>query len=705
MRAKLSARSIRPILVLLVLLAGALACTECGPSPNQPPAAEPTPTTVPEAPTPTSKPQITTIEGPEGLVLQLEGQALTEKADVILEVLPDGGLSTEGTPFGLIGPGLRVGFGEGEQIGGLVLEVPFSLLPGFDPSSDARRFAAWAMPDDGYPSLVGVLIDEQEKLVSLPIVGAGLYQLIQIERPVAAELMVFQPLAVPSYWQMSCGWCSTTAMTDVAGYHEGAWPSGGYEAPWGESSQWYLAGLGGQECDRGYFFHWLLDAGGYSTPADVKHSFSNGNAEVIIWNWTAAQITQEVLDQFSNFDEPLESYITEAYISSRLEYASSLFHVFQAYVETNLWGLNGSRRPVAWGSAMASHSRAITGSDGENLFFNNPSVGSWNDTKSWETYRQEVLDSLALDADVVEIIDTVIFYAEPRPASERRGVLWLMQRSSDRDGSIILRRGEERTPVAYWLWNGAYGHDFGYYYEDVVGDLPADPKLGVQFQAMTPKDVIEFGYAVRGIAEGVYTFEVKIELFSETGKVQAVDLPIAHVSAAGWSLAAPLLPAGEVEIGDLAPGLYHLKFTLSLDGVVQDVKYVFFRLAERAYTLEIPKAELLKNALCRKGPGTAYGVVTGFEAPMELEVVGVNAERTWGYFQAVLNANKIRCWISLDLVEMYPAPDVPIIGAPPLEPTPVTSPCAQYTTPQACAEHGDICTWNRLVSPAVCQAK
>lgn len=696
MRAKLSARSTRPILVLLVLLAGALACTECGPSPDQLPAAAPTPTTVTEAPTPTSKPQITTIEGPEGLVLQLEGQALAEIAVPVVEVLRDDGFSTAGSPFGAVGPEFRIGFGEGDQIGGMVLKVPFALLPELNNPPDPWRFAGWARPDRGYPSMVGVLIDQEQEFVSLPIVGSGMYQILKIVGPQAVDVqpVIWEPLAVPSYWQATCGWCSTTALTDVSGYHEGTWPSGGFGGAWGESSNWYLAGLGGQSCPKGFFFHWLLEAGGYATPDDVKQSFSNGNAEVIIWNWKAAKIDEWDLELLPDLDDPFMGFLTEEYINSRLEYAASLFQFFHAYVETNVWGLNGDRRPVAWGSALAGHSRAITGSNGQDLFFNNPSSGSLNDSKSWEAYQQEIIASILPDAEDTEIIDTAVFYAEPRPAGERRGVLWLTPRLDNWEGSIILRRGEDGAPAAYWHWDGAEAHNYGYYFEDLIGDLPADPEFDVQFKAFTPDDVVEYGYGIRSIADATYDFKVKAELNSEAGLVGTIVLPdqTATVGAGGR---ADFYPAGTIPIGNLAPGLYRLKFTLSMGGTVQDVKYVFFRLAERGYVLDIPIGTLKKNALCRRGPGTAYGIVTGFEAPMELTVVGTNAERTWGYFEAVLNAAKVRCWISLDLVEMYPAPDIPILGAPALEAPPV---CASDVTRDVCNAAGG--TWKFTLAGA-----
>jgi hypothetical protein len=360
---------------------------------------------------------------------------------------------------------------------------------------------------------------------------------------------------------------------------------------------------------------------------------------------------------------------------------------------------------VAWGSSLAGHSRTITGSDPETLFFNNPSSGSFNDSKSWYAYQQEVLASVESDADKAEVIDTVVFYADPRPASERRGVLWLEPWSNSREGSIVLRRGETGNPAAaYWHWDGSLTHDYGYFYEDLLGGLPADPTFDVQFKALTTDDLVEYGFAVRSISDADYDFVVRTELFSKGGEVQSVSLPDqdATVIAGGR---ADIFPASSFPIGGLPPGLYHLKFTLSQGGVVQDVKYVFFQLAPLIYEIEIPIGILKQNALCRKGPGTAYDVVTGFEAMQQLSLLGVNAERTWGKFEAEVSGSRFSCWISLSLTDLQGDAGVPVLAPPPLPITPTLPACTQYTTPQICAQHGDLCTWNRLVSPAVCQPK
>jgi hypothetical protein len=209
----------------------------------------------------------------------------------------------------------------------------------------------------------------------------------------------------------------------------------------------------------------------------------------------------------------------------------------------------------------------------------------------------------------------------------------------------------------------------------------------VQFKAFSTDDVVEYGFAVRSISDASYDFVVKTELFSEAGKVTSLEFPDrdATVNASGR---ADLYPAGSFPIGGLQPGLYRLKFTLSQGGAVQDVKYVFFRLAERGYTPQIPIGTLKQAALCRKGPGTAYAAVTGFEAMQKLKLVGVNAERTWGKFDAEVSGSKFQCWISLNLLELQGDTNVPVLTAPPTEVAPV---CQRDASLEVCTATGG--TW------------
>jgi hypothetical protein len=386
------------------------------------------------------------------------------------------------------------------------------------------------------------------------------------------------------------------------------------------------------------------------------------------------------------------------YINSRLEYAEELFTAFRSFVEWNVWG---EHRPVAWGSSLAVHSRTITGSDGTSLYYNDPGSGSWNQTISWEAYHQEIM--ISLFAEKTEIIDTVIFIAEPRPADQRRAVLWLLPWTENNEGSIVLRQGPEGTPAAYWRWDGTDNRDYGYYYQDLTGGLPTDPVFDVAFRAVTYQDVIEYGYAVRSISDGDYDYSVLPELFGQNGKVD-VGLHGQATSVASGQRA-DHFHAGSFQIANLDPGLYRLKFTLFQGNIVQDVKYVFFTMEPHGI-LPNPSLKVIAPAFCRKGPGSLYEVVTGFEVGQELSLVGFNPERTWGKFEASSGAFTFQCWVSLNMVEIREGMDAPILQPPPLATaSPTVLACSQYTTPQTCAQHTE-CIWDLLlVGGGFCKPK
>jgi hypothetical protein len=701
MKTRLISRTIRGTFFIFILVMVSISCDLTGlHTPQQ--SAEPEATLT--LPTGTAELENTIINGPGGMILTLEGEALSDASNVKLEVLGEGSLSWEQTPFESASPQYLVDFGSAEQTSGITLTVPLSqsISPiSLGASAGPYNYAAWVQPDTGSPSLVGVLVDQDQ--ANFPIVGAGKYQLLKIlaYQSLAEIVDVKEPLSVPSYPQMTSSWCSPTALTDLAGYHVGAWPAGGRGSIWGESSNWYLAGEAGQPYNKGYFFHWLLAAGGYTVPSDVRESFVNGNAQVYIWNWNAARINLNYYE--FDYERSMYEMAGQNYVAAKLEYAISLFYVFRAYVESNVWGVDGVRRPVAWGSSLAGHSRTITGSDGINLFYNDPGSGAWNQSKSWTDYFQEIIASLTSDEQ--EVIDTVVFIADPRPADERRLVLWLLPWTESQEGSIILRRGAAGTPAAYWRWDGDLGHMYGYYYQDLVGDLPLDTTFDAKFLVTTVQDAVEYGFVVRSISDNSYDFRVQTELYG----VRSGDLPLyssdtAATVAGGQKV--NFFPAGSFPLIDLDSEMNYLKFTLWQGSIVQDVKYVYFDLAP--ITVFRPNIGLVTaQAYCREGPGTNYAIVTGFEPSQNLTLVGLNPEQTWGKFEAVEGDFRYQCWVGLNLVEIPGGMDVPIL-TPPLTPTtlttPTTSACFQYTTPLTCAQHSE-CTWNRLAATAVCQPK
>jgi hypothetical protein len=668
-------RKLRYALVVLFIVAAVQGCKgpvdQGGEGPSDVDTPQPTAPEVSDFPD-----QPLTVGEVGGAALMVDAGALSEIADVAVEDIGEGIPFGGGSPFSVASAEYYVDLGEARQVGSILMTVPLDEAANAAAAEPSSVYVAWTEPEGGFPSVVGVHVEAGK--ATFPVVGTGKYQLFKLipHEVLVGLVSIFDPLAVPTYPQMTPAWCSPTALTNLVNYHQGVWPVGGFGAVWGESSNWYLAGKAGQPFNKGYFFHWLLGAGGYTVPSNVKQSFSDGNVEVIIWNWNAA-ITQ-------GFD--IQTWTFWEYTD--YNFANNLFDAYQAYIEYFVWGVGGARRPVAWGSSLAGHSRTITGSNGTDYYFNNPSSGSLNSSLSWADYRQAVLDSLT--AEKIEVIDTVVFHAEPRPSNARRGVLWLVPRRDDGfPGSVAMVDGSTGQPATEWNWDGDLGHANGYYFDDLRGGLPTDSVFDVQFKALHILDVVEYGFAVFNISPVSHDFHVDVILQNENlsvlKNVGMFDMQVAGETRNNF------YPSGDFRLYDLPSGLYTLKFVLLQGGVYQDVKYVQFRVEESDLVFIIPHIVLEKNAFCRMGPATAFEDVTAFEVGKELELIGVNAEGTWGKIQDTLNDITFQCWVALNVGEVTGIELVPVL---PSEPLPTEEParllCFGSLDRATCAEVGGI---------------
>ncbi len=633
----------------------------------------------PEEPIPTVTPspifpqEPLTIDEPGGAALTVDAGALSEDVEVVIEEIGEGVPFGSGSPFTSASQEYMVDLGDAQQVGSILMTVPLNSGGKQAAVKSSYVYLAWTEPTSGTPSVVGVHVEED--MATFPDVGPGKYQVYKLIAHAALMEMVsiYDPLAVPTYQQRTPAWCSPTAMTNIVNYYQGSWPVGGFGAVWGESSNWYLAGKAGQPFNSGYFFHWLLGAGGYNVPSNVKQSFSDGNVEVIIWNWKASV----------NVNINPQNWTVELYTD--YAFANALFDAYQAYVESFVWGVSEPRRPVAWGSSLAAHSRTITGSNGTEFYFNNPSSGSLNDTGTWADYRQTVMDSLT--AEKTEVIDTVVFHAEPRPAAARRGVIWLFpNKDGSSPGSVVLIAGDSGQPATKWQWDGSMGHEQGYYHEDQRGILPTDPVFDSQFKAMDYNDEVEYGFAVKNIAKVTYPYHVDVVLQNENLSV------LENVGKFDFSVnpgqRKNFIPADSFRLYELPPGLFTLKFVLLQNGVYQDVKYVQFRVAKSDIMYIDPHVLLTQNAFCRKGPDPVFADVTAYEAGTELSLLGVNPERTWAKVEKTINDIVVRCWISLSTVELIGGDNAAIIVGPPLPVEPVEPVCTSTLDRAACEEAG-----------------
>jgi hypothetical protein len=636
-----------PLFVVLLILGGILGCRLFG-EPAGDEGETPEEPTPKEAEAPTYPVDSQTIEAPEGASLKLDAGSLSDAAEVTYEQLGEGNAITAESALSAASLEYLVDFGPAEQIGSILMTVPLNGITNDTTMSDMYTYLAWAEPDAGISSVVGVKVEGNN--ATFPVVGAGTYQVFKLlSHPALFDLIgPLEPLAVPTYPQITSSWCSPTALSNLVNYHQGSWPVGGFGAVWGESSNWYLAGKAGQPFNEGRFFHQLLGAGGYDTPEDVKRTFFQPDLEVIIWNWQAAL--------YPTFDP----WTWQTYLHVDYSYAENLFNTFQAYVEYYVWGINGDRRPIAWGSALAGHSRTITGSNGTDFFFNNPSNGSLNSSKPWADYRQEVMGSLT--ATEIEVVDTALLRAPARPASQRRGVIWLVPyKNGSFPGSVVLIDGDTGLPVTHWAWDGSSGHENGYYYQDLRGMLPPDPVFGSQFKAIHYDDTVEFGFDVKNISKEDYEYHVDVVLQNENLSV------LENVGMLDFFLPAGLRsvfrPAASFRIFNLQPGLYTLKFILLQNGNSQDVKYVQFRVAETDLVYIEPQGLVVRNAFCREGPDLRFDDITAFKAGTELKLIGFNPERTWGLFEREVNQITFQCWIALTNVDLT-GEDAPIVEVP-----------------------------------------
>jgi len=634
------------------------------------------------------------VDEPGGAEVHLDPGALDRKEKVTVEDLGSGEPFGGSSPLTPASNEYVVDFGDAEQIGGMTMTVPLNASGKTSAlvAAGDRVYATYAEPFNGTPSVVGTIVEGNQ--ATFAVVGPGKYQVYSILNHEALYQLasIFEPLAVPTYKQNTPAWCSPTAMTNLVQFHEGGWPAGGLGAAWGESSNYYLAGKASQPFDHGYFFHWLLDAGGYYAPADVKQSYYTSDFQVVIWNWKSA--------------------VESGYTSPA--FAESLFDFFQAYVEYYLWGVNLPRRPVAWGSSTAGHSRTITGSNGNLMYYNDPGSGSLNQTRSWEDYKADIVASTT--EEMIEIIDTVVFFAPPRPEAERKLVNWLWPygttMSTTHPGSVTLRSGENDQPMTNWYWDGSGGHANGYYYEDRTGKLEPDSTFGVQFEAFHYHDYVDVRFQVRNITDTYQDFTVKINIRSEDGTVNYL------FESGPWQIGADNTEyMGNNEdpfrIANKPPGIYTITFMVYQGNTLNDIKYVNFRLNEHEKMIIDPHGFVKMQAFCRKGPDPAFEPLAILEEGMEVKLLGVNPERTWGKFEVMVDQELVPCWMAYGVVDLTKEDEAKVVEVP-LMPIatlrPTSKPggpsfsCSDYKSEPQCMSDSR-CTWVFGIGPGSCTAK
>lgn len=510
---------------------------------------------------------------------ELEIPAGTLEADTTVNLTPDSESPpmAEESPLEPAGPAYLIDLGGAKLVDRVWLHLA---LPA-DLPDPAQYHLIVRKITPGEPVMLMALDLGVDEMI-FPVVGEGLYQMFTIPRldreSLLAAIENIVPLNVPLYPQIASDWCSPTALTMLTQYHQGAWPAGGLGSKWGETSSWYLTGLAHQPSNVGNFFHTLMRAGGYYPPSDVHQSYTDATMEVMIWNWN---------DAIYNYDT--EGYIDKHYSGeTNMEKVEALYDAFRDYTESYLWGLNGPRKPLAWGSGMIAHSRVLTGSDGIHLYYNEPGNGSQNNPMTWEDHHAAVLASLT---NVKEIIDTVVILGDPRPAEELRGSIWLTPKTSFTVSSLILREQATGGDYCYWYWDGS-GTRNGYYFEDEGSEvspchfLPEDEEFDRAFDISLSNFQLDLTYYAFNIDSVEHDYLTVVEVYPNGG-VTPIQITHQQVQGVPAHTLSPAITASlPLNNTAILGGRHVLKFTLWLDGILQDTKYVAFRIAD--YTAPLP---------------------------------------------------------------------------------------------------------------------
>jgi hypothetical protein len=109
------------------------------------------------------------------------------------------------------------------------------------------------------------------------------------------------------------------------------------------------------------------------------------------------------------------------------------------------------------------------------------------------------------------------------------------------------------------------------------------------------------------------------------------------------------------------------------------------------------------NAYCRLGPDPVFSSISLAMQGQSYPIDGRNLENTWLY---IMITPQTGCWVprengspSADTVPVRVLADVPTPTF-----TPLPFDCRQFKDPQSCSQY-PACTWNRQVTPGVCQNK
>lgn len=533
-----------------------------------------------------------------GAKLSIPAGALSQDANVTLALEPKPTADT-GNPLQPAGPSVSLDLGGATLVQAATLELPTD-VGNQDGNLVVLEHDPKAAADE--PSLrvhaattaSGAALSRQglPAKIAYKLTRASAYTAYFVAQPKPTEVVGGVSLQVPFYWQDGLPWCVPTSLAmTLNAYKPLSAIASNPKFPGGYASNYGLASLIKQPANSGASVIDILKAAG------VPSSQYN----MMVWD---AELTASTSGTNGNY---------------------GAFQSFVILATTGVFGLFPAK-PVWTSSDRQWHAFVITGLTNANIdgVYINNSNDRWAGThpsSSWKAFydancsltdKNDPSKGCADSGDTHPDLYTLMFNADPKPETERRGSIEL----SRSDSSVVFQNPSGNV-ISRWNWEGVYPN--GYYWSDEAtlnnqfpynGNLTQDN----EFRSLIPRSsLMQSSFNVVNATNVALDYEIEARLYiNNASKAQKFStLNVGAYSRQNVSL----------DFGNLAnlggiggPTPARLEINLRQNGVLQDVKAVAFKLGPDP--TELPKVRVLvpsnPTTLLKGEPFTFKG--EGFDA-------------------------------------------------------------------------------------------
>lgn len=508
-----------------------------------------------------------------GAKLSIPAGALNQDANVTVSVNPEPS-EPKDNPLQAAGPSVSLDLGGaslgqaatlelptavGNQDGSLVVLENDPKAPADEPSlrvHAATTVAGAALSKQGLPSKI-----------AYKVTRASAYTAYLVPQPKPTEVIGGVSMQVPFYWQDGIPWCVPTSLAmTLNAYKPQPSIASNPKFPGGFASNFGLASLIKQSANSGASVVDILKA------ANIPSSAYN----MMVWDAELTASTSGTNGNYSAF----QSYVILA--------TTGIFGLFPA-------------KPVWTSSDRLWHAFVLTGLTNSDGVYINDSNNRWAGTHPSNTWKQfydancslkdknDPSKGCADNGDTHPDLYTLIFNADPKPETERRGSIEL-----SRSNSSVQFSNPSSNIISRWNWEGAYPN--GYYFTDEASlnnQFPFGYNLtqDTEFKFLIPRSsLMEANFNVVNATNVALEYEVESRLYinnsSKAQKFNTINVP-------AYSLGNINLNFGNLaDLGPIGgPTPARLEINLRQNGVVQDVKNVAFKLGPDP--TDLPKVRIL----------------------------------------------------------------------------------------------------------------